>query len=642
MAGSDITRRLKIYVNGNEVDATITNLRKNLAKFRAQSNRAVEGTPKWKKYNKEVAKTELELKQAYAAQNDFRDATKLTEKGLKESSKTLADFTGSLSQLFQGAKRGDFLQMQEGFAGVKKGIIGATKAALAFVATPLGATIAVLAGIGLAAKAWFNYNESIKESVILTQQITKLTGEQADEIRLRNEALNKFFGTDQKETLIVARNLVENFGISYIEALDTIESGLIKGQDKNNEYLESLREYPVFFAAAGFSVKEFNDIIAAGFDLGIYSDKLPDAIKEFDISIREQTKATREALINAFGKTFTDDLLQRVNLGKTTTKEALQEISTESERLGLSIEQNQRLTADVFRGAGEDVGGAQKIFEAIRVSAENANVALTDLEKSNQDLLDSINEASAAEDAALKSDNYLSFTRELEILWNKYKTFFFNGVKFYTDTFTRASDIIITTFSSIAVTAQKLPEILIKGIKDIAFNALNLIKTFGGLGEVFQNIVNFKFDAAAESAKKFKNNFSNAFNDVKSSATDTVKEIIATRNAAKALAQDQLDKKRAGNAASVNAASSSGAGISNTNNFEASDASAKATEKAVADAVRKKQSVQDAIDKFDQEQAIRDQLKQVEKDQRAEEEEVIRKELEFVKLTEEAAGDTEL
>ena len=34
MANESITRRLKIYVNGQEVDATITNLRKNLAKLR--------------------------------------------------------------------------------------------------------------------------------------------------------------------------------------------------------------------------------------------------------------------------------------------------------------------------------------------------------------------------------------------------------------------------------------------------------------------------------------------------------------------------------------------------------------------------------------------------------------------------------
>src|SRR5690606_12178789 len=66
------------------------------------------------------------------------------------------------------------------------------------------------------------------------------------------------------------------------------------------------------------------------------------------------------------------------------------------------------------------------------------------------------------------------------------------------------------------------------------------------------------------------------------------------------------------------------------------------TQKAVEQAIKRKQAVQDAIDKFDEEQAIRDQLKQFEKEQRDEEEAVLKKELEFQKLTEEAQGDTEL
>ena len=44
-----------------------------------------------------------------------------------------------------------------------------------------------------------------------------------------------------------------------------------------------------------------------GLILGYIEDKLPDALKEADISLREQTKATRLALINAFGEDFTSN-----------------------------------------------------------------------------------------------------------------------------------------------------------------------------------------------------------------------------------------------------------------------------------------------------------------------------------------------
>jgi hypothetical protein len=88
--GKEITQRLKIYINGNEVDATLANLRKSLSQFRAQSNRAVEGTPEWRKYNEEVARLEGELHQATAAQKKFREETGL---GVKTMEKAKAGFS---------------------------------------------------------------------------------------------------------------------------------------------------------------------------------------------------------------------------------------------------------------------------------------------------------------------------------------------------------------------------------------------------------------------------------------------------------------------------------------------------------------------------------------------------------------------
>lgn len=97
----DLTRRLKIYINGQEIDATLTNLRKNLAKFRNAANSAVEGTPDWKKYNEEVARTELELKAAYQAQKQFKEETVLSDKGLSNMQKNLKSTGG----LFSGLKK---------------------------------------------------------------------------------------------------------------------------------------------------------------------------------------------------------------------------------------------------------------------------------------------------------------------------------------------------------------------------------------------------------------------------------------------------------------------------------------------------------------------------------------------------------
>ena len=142
------------------------------------------------------------------------------------------------------------------------------------------------------------------------------------------------------------------------------------GGAQNNEFLDSLGEYDNFFAAAGYSAQEFVNIVNTGYDLGIYTDKLPDALKEADLALREQTKSTRDALVNAFGASFTDDILSKVSSGEITTKTSLENIAAQAKITGLSQQQQAQLTADVFKGAGEDAGGALVILETVSKSAQ--------------------------------------------------------------------------------------------------------------------------------------------------------------------------------------------------------------------------------------------------------------------------------
>lgn len=314
------------------------------------------------------------------------------------------------------------------FTDIGRGVAGATKASLAFIATPIGATLTLLVGFGVAAAKVWQYNDSIKESVKLTQQLTGTTNQEADAIRQRATALKETYGTELETSLNAARKLVENFDISYKQAFDEIERGLARGGNQNDEFFKSLNEYPVFFDKAKYSATEFIDVINSGFDLGIYNDKLPDAIKEADISLREQTKTTRDALINAFGATFTDDILKRISSGETTVKNALIEISAQAEKANLNQQQYAQLTADVFRGAGEDVGGAEKIFKALTVASEAANKPLSETEKQFIAINEANKELQKSMDDALKSDSIIKFQKTLEVGWIKVKTVFFDVI----------------------------------------------------------------------------------------------------------------------------------------------------------------------------------------------------------------------
>ena len=630
MAEKAITRRLKIYVNGKEVDATITNLRKNLAKFRAQSNRAVEGSDKWKEYNRQVATTELELKQAYAAQKQFRQETKLTEQGIDKSAASLADFSGSLNQVFQGLKRGDYLQVHEGFKGISAGIKGATKAALAFIATPIGAAIAVLVGVGAAAKAWFNYNTQVVEALRLTQQITGLTDQAADQARIRGESLVELFGVDFKETLETAKNLSQQFGITFNQAFDVLEDQLVRGQKNNDEFFQSLKEYPTFFAQAGFSAEEFARIVAAGFDLGIYNDKFPDAIKEFDISIREQTKSTREALVNAFGEPFANEILQKINQGEITTKQALESIAAEAEASGISIQANAQLTADLFRGAGEDAGGAIKIFEAYNKALVQNQRELTESEKITKQQVEATKELKQVSSALFSTGD-----KGFGLLIDKAKLF---GTKLLVDILKAGVDVYnwfvdlnneSKVFSGILTVIGKLGSLQFGILSEVVSLAIKQFKT---LGTLIEGIFTFDVDKIKSA---FNQGFQNIGESIKTFKDKAIKDAEDIKNAF--AGNNKLERKSIDDFISDDQVTPNNTPTPSSGNGDDNGLTAEDQKKLDS---RKK--LQELLKQFEEEQKIQDELKKLEEDQRAEEEEILRTELKFQKLAEEFAAETDL
>jgi hypothetical protein len=307
------------------------------------------------------------------------------------------------------------------FKGIGTAIMGAARAAMAFIATPIGAAIAALAAIGGITKKFMDYNAEVEKSNALISGITNQTGEVVDNIRIKTQAMSEVLGITQEELTNKAKVLVEQFGITYEEALSQMETGILATNGANEEFMQSIGEYSTFFSQAGYSVEEFANIVNAGFDLGMYADKLPDAIKEADISLREMTQGTRDALVNAFGDDFTNEIASKVNSGAITTKEALELIAEESENvvqkngeIGLSSQQAAQLTADVFRGAGEDAGGALAIFEAVNVSMEDQTSQLDEQGKRLQENIAREQKVAEARDKAMNSPGIRAFSKALK------------------------------------------------------------------------------------------------------------------------------------------------------------------------------------------------------------------------------------
>jgi hypothetical protein len=409
----------------DQLRASLNLLQKEYGQLNKETD---EGAAKALEMSDRIEQLTLEVKSQEKAIGDTRRNVGNYEEAIQSAVGSMIPFGNQLTGI--AASGGG---VKGALTAITTGIQGATRAAIAFIATPIGAAIAALAAIGAATKAWFDYNNEIRETNQLLAGITDQTGDTLDNIRRQTAAIEETLGVGAEESAKAAKVLVEQFGISYEEALDKMQTGILATNGANDELLASISEYSTFFADAGFSVDEFTSIVNAGFDLGIYTDKLPDALKEADISLREQTKATTEALTNAFGEEFTGDILNQINIGALSTKDALTLISLEAEKVGLTAEQAATLTADVFRGAGEDAGGALKVFEAVAVGVGGASNELDEYGKSLEKEIGRTVEMAEEMDEALMSPNFIAFQETLAEIGHAFKMIVVDALSFVMD-----------------------------------------------------------------------------------------------------------------------------------------------------------------------------------------------------------------
>lgn len=379
MADKKVNRQLSIFINDKEVVNSLTGITRavNTTTNQLRNLNATSDT-----YDRDLAELTARLAQLTEQQTAFREELQLNNAEMGAAK-------NAFSKIFDGIKSGDFTMVKEGLTGVKQGVKDTWKAFTELLATPVGAFVAVLVGFGLAAKELYEYNEEMTK---LNNRLSALGVVGKDIAIVRSEILAtaQTYNKEFNELAEGTNSFAKSFGISMSEANNIIAEGLAQAGSENEDFLNQLSEYDVMFAKAGYSAEEFVRIVNKGFELGVYTDKLPDALKEMGLSLEEITTASRDALVNAFGAAFTDDLLVRIKYGTTSTTDALKEIAVQANKVGLNAQQAQQLTADLFRGAGEDAGGAMLVLKAVgeatKKELSEASKATEELRKSNEAL----------------------------------------------------------------------------------------------------------------------------------------------------------------------------------------------------------------------------------------------------------------
>ena len=333
--------------------------------------------------------------------------------------RNVGGYTEALSQFFPriGGSIGDVTD-SIGFLKNQTGALGKGFGGLLVATTAFSAISDIFAGL----------NEQIRLTRELQTDIANLTGQTGEALQqgaAQSKAIAATYNESAQEIAVAANTVSKELGITFTDALNLVEVGFRKGANAQGEFLDILREYPAQFRDAGASAEDFLAISIAASQEGVYSDKGLDAVKEFGLRIREQTKATRDALDNALGKEFTSELFGNINNGSTSSVQALGKVTTALKENGVQGAELQTVIADVFGGPGEDVGQRFLFTLGDILTAQGELTTSTNEYQEQQNQLYEANLALEESQNAL-NQTFGDYSFELEIATTKGKAFLNN------------------------------------------------------------------------------------------------------------------------------------------------------------------------------------------------------------------------
>lgn len=378
--------------------------------------------------------------QVSAEANKLNEDFKRLDKAVGDNQRSVGDYKDQIisasAEIGLGFKAMASGDIQGGFESVKAGLSGvadnAKKLYATLMANPVTAGLviggAILTGLYQAGSVIWDYNKNVSEAIQLTEKLTGQQGKVADEIRIRAQALSDTFNDDFKEVLQTANVLSKQMGISFDEAFNKIESGYIRGANASGDFLDRLREYAPLLQKYGFDIEEIIGLQITAQQQGFFNDKFEDSLKEAGLSLQEFTKTQADAMSNAFGAGFGEKIFNGINSGALSVKDALLIMGAEAKKQGLSVQQTAQLTADIFKGAGEDASGALPILESMYQGIHKLDEPLTKTQELTQQLSEENLKLATAKDKALKSDTIIEFQKNMEIFGVKASTAFYNFI----------------------------------------------------------------------------------------------------------------------------------------------------------------------------------------------------------------------
>lgn len=330
-------------------------LRKVTYEFDRMGDKQRETTQRGKELKEEIDRLTTEIKKTeYATQRYYRNVGNY-ENAILNAIGLNGRFGSSIVNItnVSGGVQGAFTAM-----GQSAKAFGATLMGL--MSNPVFLAIAGIAGVGMAFKWFYDYNEGLAEATRLTREFTGYSGDELLAMRNSIQATADVMGKDFKETLQTADTLMANFHITGEQAMDVINKGFASGADVNGDMLQKIQQYAPTFHDAGIEADQMVAIISQT-KSGIFTDQGLDAIKMGSTRIREMSTSTKQALqgigIDA------DAMSKKLAEGTMGTFDALKQVSAQLKTMPNDSQQVGEVMSAVFGRQGKFA--SQEMIESL-------------------------------------------------------------------------------------------------------------------------------------------------------------------------------------------------------------------------------------------------------------------------------------
>lgn len=229
-----------------------------------------------------------------------------------------------------------------------------------------------------------NVQEVNDDLATVRQYLGDISDNDLQDILENAEIVKKVFGADVSESVKSAKTMMDNFGISSSDAFDLITVGYQNGLDYSGEFLDTLNEYSPQFSAMGLSAQDAMKMMENGVDAGAFSlDKVADAMKEFNIRIKDGSTTTSEGL-SLIGLNV-DEISKKLADGSMTSGQAMQLVISSLENTDDKVTQNI---------AGVDLFGTQweDTTSDVILALDDTNDSLSNVEGATKKAGDAAND----------------------------------------------------------------------------------------------------------------------------------------------------------------------------------------------------------------------------------------------------------